>query len=465
MAQSFREFGAPTDIELFRSAEPLPGQNGLLGFELPQSTRPDTYESGLEMQPNLGLDMGVERRTLRKDVFKDIPITQLNAIVQARDEYEGIETLAEAIEEEGVLIHNPLVARFDRISARRYLNFVNAIYGNKLIEKKQTNDLIATEEEGQEAYYILIAGHRRIRALHSLGEEQVTVKVLDNIAPLDALYLQAQENTPKLLKDYERAEQHGRLWAVSKAKESKITHKEFSRSVGATEAIVRRDLRYYSLPDSVKNYVVPRNRAEGEKGNTIVPDQPLMPFTVACQLGRLVERGASEHDILFLARRFFEGNVTSEREASERVGHYIRDSIDTKFSNMVDLFNTNAGSIAEHRRNRQILGRFADPLNTALAELNRMKQARDRGFGDGAEDGMSVVGAASQIKKIATAVEGLLPVMENVLNGDTERIQAIMQSARSTAVEIEQTMGITSPNIFLQEGIASPLSLEDSAGS
>lgn len=456
MTMVSHEISSPPDIELFKTRDPLPGQETLFGLVLP----PMAHSHNVEVNMVLPLEIeSPERRKLRPDVFAELPITQLNAIVQARDEYEGIETLAEGIEEEGILIHNPLVARFDKLSARRYLEFVNGIYGNKVEERRTVADLVSTREGEENAYYIVIAGHRRLKALQIIGEEQVTVKVLENIDPLDALYLQAQENTPKLLKDYERSEQHGRLWSVSKARDPKLTLREFSRNVGTTEDVLRRDLRYYSLPDSVKNYVVPRNRIEGDAGNTIIPDQPLMPFNVACQLGRLVEKGAGEHDILFLARRFFEENITSERAASERVSHYIKNSIDGASVDMVDLFNVNAAQLARHRRSMQVAGRFAAPLDSAIAYFNRVRSAQDMGIADSIEDGLSLAGAANRLRDLADVMEGLLPSMKNMLNGDSERILETMRDVRDNAQKIEQTMNSERESgIFLQEGVVTPIS-------
>lgn len=413
-------------------------QMGLLGDEfLPP---PQTFKtSGVTLE--LPMDVEAGRRRI-KTSHRTLSLGQVNAIVQARDEYEGVEELAGAIDEAGFVIHDPLIGQFDEDGASRYLSFVYGIYGDKVPEKKRISDLVPSIHEGEETYYIVIAGHRRLRALEINSEQNVDVKIVKGIDALHALVLQAQENTPKLLKDYERAEQHGRLWAVSKIASPELTHEQFAKRMGFKAKVIVRDLRYYKLPDPVKNYVVPRRREDTGAGNTFIPDQPLMPFNVACQLGRLVEAGAPEHDVLFLARRFFEEGITSERAAGERVSAYLRENkSDTQ--DMADIFGVNLARLARGRRVKQVAGRYASAIDNATIFFNRVRQSQEMGLSDRVEDGVSFAAAATRLKNFAGIIEAILPGMRDLIEDEAEieRVRNVFTEMQDLAEGIEEKIG------------------------
>ncbi len=437
----FSEFIMATPLESRPELFVIPReQMGLLGGDFLPSVQAPSHNGHLNGVEgvNLELPMIVEigKRRIRTD-HRTLPLIELNAIVQARDEYEGVEELAGAIDEAGFVIHDPLVAQFDEDGAREYLSYVYGIYGDKVPERKRISDLQPSTFQGQEVYYIVVAGHRRLRALQINEAKDVDVKVVRGVDALHALILQAQENTPKLLKDYERAEQHGRLWAVSKIAEPDLTHEEFARRMGYKPKVIARDFRYYKLPDGVKNYVVPRRRQDSGTGNTVIPDQPLMPFNVACQLGRLAEADAPEHDILFMARRLFEEGISSEEAASKRVTAYIRE-FRSKASDMTDIFGVNLARLAKGRRSRQVADRFSPMFDNAIAFFNRVKQSQEAGFSDPLEDGVSYAGAATRMKTLAEVVRHLLPGMETILKeGEVSSIADVFREMEEIASSFE----------------------------
>lgn len=354
-----------------------------------------------------------------------------------------MDVLTTAIKNSGTLIHTPFAAQFDENGAKAYLNFVYGIYGDKVPEHKSIDDLTpVVDEEGNSTYYIMIAGHRRLKALQTLREEFVDVKVKKDIDPLDALYIQAQENTQKPLTDDERAEQHGRLWVVSKTREPKLTLEKFTQRVGVTITVLRRDIRFYNLPEDVKKYAITNNE---ENGHTQKQNRPQMPFNIACQLGRLIEAGAPTYDVLFLARRFFEENVTSERTASERVSKYLH-GLSTNFESLEDLFGMNANRLRHSRKTLEVARRFAQPVDEAIGYFSRIKAARENGFADLYEDNLSFASAASRLVSLASLVEKLLPGMSEVIGDENEvkRISAIFQELDTVAQNIEEKISAQS---------------------
>lgn len=401
----------------------------------------------------LPLHLDVSRERKLPTVTKTVRIEDINVLVQARDEYDGIGVLADAIKSAGVLLHTPFVAQFDEEGARRYLDFVYGIYGDKVPERKRYDDLITTRgEEGNEVVLLAVSGHRRLRALKQLGEEAVDAKIAAGIDPLHALYLQAQENTPKPLKDYERAEQHGRLFAVSRVKDPGISPKGFATIVGQKPEVIVRDLYYYLLPEEVKKYVVPRQKYINADGETVIPDQALMTFNVACQLGRLVERGVPKHDILFLARRFFEENITSEKEARRRVNLYLAeyrlDIGNGGNTNMVDLFGYRQDRLQKMRRRRGVASRFERPVDDALSYFRRVLTSRSLGLeGIQEEDALSITGAATRLKSLAEVASELLPLLRGVLTPEKmNEMRGIFEELKKESEVLSDVSGESSEN-------------------
>lgn len=408
-------------------------QGGFLGME----ERRTTVVNLADVAQALPLELGFVSENLAPSVIKRLEIDTLNTIVQARDEHAGTSLLTASIKKSRHVIHTPFAVELTPDQAQDYLSFVQQLFERKVKERKTVADLVPYGEGDSRLYYIVVSGHRRIRALREMGETYIDVKIAADMQPLEALYLQAQENTGKPLKDYERAEEHGTFWAVAKVKDTNLTLKEFSESVGTPVNIIRRDLRYYDLPREIKEYVVPRGRIESEEHDTIIPNQPLMPFNVACQLGRLVEVRAPLHEILFVARRFFEENVTSEKVASDRVGKYIKE-LKTGAVDMMDIFGNNAQEITERRKQRQVAERFSSKVDDANAFFARVVQSQKMGFADSEEDGVSYKGAATRLLALAETVKQLLPGMESTLSEkQREKIAQVFEMLKDTSMKVE----------------------------
>ncbi len=391
---------------------PGPDQMGL--FEeglLPLSHRiPEAQPETLSLQLE-GVE-DVKEGNVQQGEFERHDLSELNTVVQQRKIYEDIDILANNIKEEGLLIHPLLIARYtSEEQAHAYLVAAYGTVGKKIPpnERRRLVDLRQSTHDGKPCWYIVIAGHRRLRALEMLEEESSVVQVFDNMHPLRALKVQVSENTSKLPKDFERAEQNGDLWAVDKALEPKLTVEQFAKRVGHRADVIRRDLLYYSLPDELKNLVVPQGQEDTGHGNTKVVSQSLMPFRVASQLGRMVEKGVPKHDVLFLARRFWDEGLASEEAASKRVSEYLK-AFDQGNLSMDSLFNIKAEETAKLQNNREAGKRFVVPFDSAIRFFIQVAKAKQYGLPTD-QDGISYRAAAKRMRILTMVVRDLIPEM------------------------------------------------------
>ena len=405
---------------------PSKEQAGLFGDELlPLSHRiPEALPETLSLQLE-----GVEddkEGNVQQGEFERHDLSELNTVVQQRKIYEDIDILANNIKEEGLLIHPLLVARYtSEEQAHAYLVAAYGTVGKKIPphERRRLVDLRQSTHNRTPCWYIVIAGHRRLRALEMLEEESSVVQIFDNMHPLRALKVQVSENTSRLPKDFERAEQNGDLWSVDKALEPKLTVEQFAKRVGHRADVIRRDLLYYGLPDELKNLVIPRGQEDTGHGNTRVASQSLMPFRVASQLGRMVEKGAPKHDVLFLARRFWDEGLASEEAASKRVSEYLK-AFDQGNLSMDSLFNINAKETAKLKEKREAAKRFVGPLDSAINYFLQVAKAKEYGLPTD-QDGISYRAAAKRMRILSMVVKGLIPDMKAHLTqerrGEIER--------------------------------------------
>lgn len=397
---------------------------------------------------------------IKQGEFRRVFLANLNTIVQQRQVYKGINTLADNISEVG-LINTLLVSRYTTAeAAQAYLAEVYNSIGRRVPPENRIRleDLKVTiDEQGREVYDIVVSGHRRLRALNKLKAKDIVLQVIEDVDPYAALSMQASENTYKAPEDWERAMGNGDRYAVESTHNPRLTPKMFAKSVGMTEDALRRDLRFYSLPDRVIEYVIPRQIIDDGTGDSEVSEQPLMPFNVACQLGRLVGAGASEHDILFLARTFFVDKVTDEKEARRRVSRYIIHSIRNKHDSLFNIFGENAAIIARRTRIREVAKKDVFKFQAATGYVRRVRRAKAMGLPDGGEQNISFAGAARSIRDFAHEIEELLPELRDEFSDPDEaaRLKRVYEELRAWAEETIEVIGpenLLDANSLIQNG-------------
>lgn len=399
---------------------------------------------------------------IKQGEFNRVFLANLNTIVQQRQVYKGINTLAGNISEVG-LIHPLLVSRYTTPeAAQEYLSAVYNSIGRRIPPENKTrlqNLKVTVDEQGREVYDIVVSGHRRLRALNKLEAKDIVLQVIEDIDPYVALKMQASENTYKPPDDWERAMGNGDLYTVESAFNPRLTYKIFAKKVGVTEDAFRRDLRFYGLPDKVREYVIPRLIVDDGGGDSEVAEQPLMPFNIACQLGRLVEAGASDHDILLLARNLFVSNITDEKEASRRVTNYIRDSIKHKNESLFNIFGENAAVVSRRRRTREVARQDAPKFREATGYIRRVKRAKEMDLPDGGEQNISFAGAANDIRNFAHEITELLPFLRDEFSDPDEvaRIRKVYEELREWA---EETIEVVGPENLEERNLLGQISSE-----
>ena len=194
-----------------------------------------------------------------------IALDSINVLSQPRQTFEDIDVLAQDIAIHNVL--NPLnVVELNKAQSQKYLNAINSIW-----ETDYKIDDLTPNHNGDETYYILVAGERRLRAFRyiaqhyeefenefarRLGQERrVEVRIMRNFESWEAIEVQASENTHMRVPPDDEAMFYDRLFAARKSKDPELTIAKFARRVGRSADAISTALRFAKLPKDIRKYV------------------------------------------------------------------------------------------------------------------------------------------------------------------------------------------------------------------
>jgi len=226
---------------------------------------------------------------------KSIDYRLINRLPQPRKTFKDIESLAENIGEIGLL--TPLfVACFNKKECKDHLKISNSRYKKetKIKELKSFKD-----PTGEDFYYILISGERRHRAIELLEKnghplekifpgKKVGCQIYRHLNWEDFCAIQASENIHKQLEPNEEAEFYADYLLYLREVHGQYHLNYFAKRVGRDEKTIRNAVRFFLLPSKIKEMV----------GNQDVR------YGVACQIGRLNERGdVKEEQLMRIAIR------------------------------------------------------------------------------------------------------------------------------------------------------------------
>ncbi|MBI2590955.1 MAG: hypothetical protein HYW33_03725 [Candidatus Blackburnbacteria bacterium] len=235
-----------------------------------------------------------------------ISLSSIAVLQQVRKTFEGIPELAQDIASKG-LMSPLLVAELNTVEAERYLAVINDLWKTDYT----TDDLIPTIRDGNATYRILIAGERRLRAIHHLRESgcldcseagadcfhfakkfpgnQAPVTLCVGISAREALNRQASENTHMSVPSHEEAVFYYEYYRVLQdTVDPNYPIERFARDVGRSPDMVRNALRYCALPARVRSLV----------------EQGIVKYGIACVLTRYQAYEAtrkSDEEIYYLA--------------------------------------------------------------------------------------------------------------------------------------------------------------------
>lgn len=248
-----------------------------------------------------------------------VKFNDINELPQIRRRYdeEELEELADSmchIDEDGNvtfdLYNPPVIAKLTAEEAWRYVEGHGKLFPESG-DTQQKFDNLTLAEDGY--YYILIAGHRRKRAIqisidkHSLNPDNVSVisSIREGISFEEALLIQFRENkgvrpdpedVAREIRNY-----YTHLTAVNPAKKPTIAY--ISAQTGETEHVVRSALRFTSLPECVQQLVS--------------HDRQLLPYSVAVKLAPIADKIRELHDKL----------LSEGQQFTESKDQYVADQV------------------------------------------------------------------------------------------------------------------------------------------
>lgn len=255
-----------------------------------------------------------------------IPLQNINVLVQPRRTFQEIDILAEDIASKS-LLHPLTVAQFDTKSCRKYLSLINSLWKTTY----NIDELADTTENGRErVFYILLAGERRFRAcLHlrdigcercleefgpngcykrHFGDESVDIRLCINIAPLEAIFIQASENIHMKVPPYEEATFYYQLFRLIKQIDPDYPLSRFARQVGRSPDTIRNAVRFCLLPAEIKGFV----------------ERDELAYGIACEIARIQKQAETEKEALkFWVFKAITGNYRVQ-EFREVVTSYLR---------------------------------------------------------------------------------------------------------------------------------------------
>ena len=193
-----------------------------------------------------------------------VNLSEVNEIEQIRKSYptDKIEDLAKSILHESddgeptFDLYNPLMmAKLSLRQAEEYIKQHAEFYG---LEVSSVNDLTPTKGGD---YLILIAGHRRKRAIellctdHNVEKPKVMANIRQGISFEDALVAQIRENTFEKISPDELAKNIERYYSYLERQNPSVPVKitKLASAIGYSETTVRGALKYMSLPEEIRN--------------------------------------------------------------------------------------------------------------------------------------------------------------------------------------------------------------------
>lgn len=169
-----------------------------------------------------------------------------------------------------------LVVALNRRAAQAYIRNINMMWGTNYQLKQFTPVFI--QEYAAEFYLFMVAGHRRFKAVELAGLDVFYCRLHFESSFAQALLLQYHENVHEQVPPDEEARFITLFWREEKRKVPSLSLARFARSLGKKPEVVRRSIRFTSLPVRVQALVLPSN--EFKKG---------IAFALLCELARLQE--------------------------------------------------------------------------------------------------------------------------------------------------------------------------------
>ena len=201
-----------------------------------------------------------------------LPLDIINVLPQPRKTFLEIDVLGDDVAAKN--LHELLrIARFDKRHCRLYLNEINSIWKTCF----KIEDMVSVRENKALVFYVLLDGERRYQSciylrdigcsicreqfgpggcyLRHFGDLRVDVRVEDNIAPDEAIDIQASANIHHRVPPHEEAHFYDYLYKIRRSRNPKYTITEHARRMGRKPDAIRMAMRFCDLPDKIQQYI------------------------------------------------------------------------------------------------------------------------------------------------------------------------------------------------------------------
>ncbi len=231
------------------------------------------------MEREHSTNVNAAQQEISQHITSFILLSAINVLNQPRQTFEEIDSLATSIARKGT-IHDINVAEYNQEGAQNYIDTINSIWGTQhSIDELVT---VPNKDSKENHYYILIAGERRLRAYkllasdgcldcqekygkdpclnskrhpHFTDDGTIEVKLINQPPPVEAIDIQASENTHMRPPPEEEAVFYDRYFKIKKDIDPSYTIAHFARDVGKSPSAIRDALRFCTLPQDVQTDV------------------------------------------------------------------------------------------------------------------------------------------------------------------------------------------------------------------
>ncbi len=330
---------------------------------------------------------------------KTLALRNINVLVQTRRTFDDIEELAIDIAEKGLL--EPLiVAMFDSSGLNRYLTALNLLWGKDYSLK----DLKKMSRRNKGSYAVLVAGERRFRAIklnlsnNPTAPKVVDVRICEDIAPVEALYIQLSENTHKSVPPHEEARAYSQVFRMIRQVKPNFSIAAFARHVGRSPETIKRALRFCDLPEDIQQ----------------ATEKRLIPYGIAVELSRLQEAGISTGEIrnwLLIAIATNRKVENFRQQVSKRL-----DSSKVEQGSFLGLLETDEHSQQVRRHIKQVVeGGLVRNVWMANSYMERLKRLYEDGALGLISSPFSERSPTKVFRALAARLEEVLPHLKKNL--------------------------------------------------
>lgn len=367
-----------------------------------------------------------------------IPLASINVLDQPRQTFENIGELAENIAKHN-LLHPLIIARFTPEECSEYLKTINLIWGRE----HYSSELNITEEEGKEFYYVLLAGERRFRACKRLntvgclehkekfgegpcyerhfGDQSVDVRLAQNVAPVQAIFIQASENIHMRVPPHEEAHFYNRLYRTLQQDNPNYPIARFAREVGRTSDTIRTALKYCNLPDDIQDFV------ENEQ----------ISYGIAGEIARLkTELNLSDEDLRWWAIRAIAKNYKVP-DFREMVSNHIRQQ--KSGQTVFDLFSASQDEAMKRSLFKRVVAQEIIQGTWAwIHYFRRVRSLFDEGLVGKKDSPFSHKSPVRVFKALTQETKKLLPHLSELLKPDEfTEAETVFTKAQQLLEELE----------------------------